>query len=94
VLHWSPARTVVNANPAMILRDGESLDESMRRQRVAEADIRAAARQHGYASLEDIGAVILEADGNFSVIGKIAGSASALADVPEFGGSNKANKAK
>jgi uncharacterized membrane protein YcaP (DUF421 family) len=94
VLHWSPARLVVNARPAMILRDGEFLDESMRRQRVAEADIRAAARQHGYASLEDIAAVVLEADGTFSVIARIGQSSSALADVPEFGGSNKANKAK
>jgi len=93
-LHWSPARVVVNAPPAMILRDGKFLDDSMRSQRVAEADIRAAVRQHGYSCVEDVGAVILEADGTFSVIGKLAGSASALADVPEFGGSNKANKAK
>lgn len=92
VLHWSPARVVVNANPAMILRDGKFLDQPMRSQRVAEADIRAAVRQHGYACLEDVDAVILEADGTFSVIARIAGSASALADVPQFGGSNKANK--
>jgi uncharacterized membrane protein YcaP (DUF421 family) len=66
----------------------------MRRQRVAEADVRAAARQHGFASLEDVGAVILEADGTFSVIKRLSGSRSALADIRELGGSNQANKSK
>jgi uncharacterized membrane protein YcaP (DUF421 family) len=94
VLHWSPARLAVNARPTLILHRGEFLDEPMRRQRVAEADIRAAVRQHGLASLEHVDAVILEPDGTFSVIGKIEGSASALDDIPELGGSNKANKAK
>ena len=94
VLHWSPMRAIVNSNPTLVLLHGEFQDEPMRRQRVAEADIRAAVRQHGIAALEDVGAVILEADGTFSIIRKIAGRQSALADVPELGGSNKANKAK
>lgn len=94
VLHWSPMRQVVNSSPTLVLLHGEFQDEPMRRQRVAEADIRSAVRQHGIAALEEVGAVILEADGTFSVIHKISGCQSALADVPELGGSNKANKAK
>jgi uncharacterized membrane protein YcaP (DUF421 family) len=94
VLHWSPARIIVNSRPTLIFHNGRFLDEPMRRQRVGEGDIRAAVRQHGQSCLEDIGAIILEADGTFSVIDKIKEPASALYDVPELGGSNKANKAK
>jgi uncharacterized membrane protein YcaP (DUF421 family) len=94
VLHWSAARLVVNSRPRAMWLDGDFQNETMRSQRVSEADIRAAVRQHGFSSLEDIGAVILEADGTFSVIEKLSGSRSALADIPELGGSNQANKAK
>jgi uncharacterized membrane protein YcaP (DUF421 family) len=64
----------------------------MRSQRVSEADVRAAVRRQGLARLEDVDAVVLEADGTFSVIQNIAQSPSALADIPELGGSNEANK--
>lgn len=94
VLHWSPMRAIVNSNPTLVLLHGEFQDEPMRRQRVAEADIRVAVRQHGIAAFEDVGAVILEAGGTFSIIRKIAERQSALADVSELGGSNKVNKAK
>lgn len=94
VLHWSALRVVVNPRPALILRNGEFVDASMRRQRVGEADVRAAVRAHGFSTLEQIAAVILEADGTFSVIENLSGDRSAVADIPELGGSNRANKAK
>jgi uncharacterized membrane protein YcaP (DUF421 family) len=94
VLHWSSMRTVVNAKPTLVLYKGEFQDDAMRRQRVAEADVRAAVRQHGAASLDSVDAVILEADGTFSVIKDLSGSCSAVADIPELGGSTQANKPK
>jgi uncharacterized membrane protein YcaP (DUF421 family) len=94
VLHWSALRVVVNPRPSLILHDGRFLDDSMRRQRVGEADVRAAVRSHGFASLDDVDAVILEADGTFSVIERLSGDCSALDDIPELGGTNKANKSK
>jgi uncharacterized membrane protein YcaP (DUF421 family) len=93
-MRWSPMRVVVNPQPRLVLLDGEFQNDTMRRQRVAEADVRTAVRQHGFAGLEQVGAVVLEADGTFSVVGKLSGSRSALADVPEMGGSNKVNKSK
>ena len=51
-------------------------------------------RRQGIAQLESVGAVILEADGTFSVIKDLPRNASALADIPELGGSNSANKEK
>jgi uncharacterized membrane protein YcaP (DUF421 family) len=94
VLHWSALRVVVTPRPALLLHQGEFVDRSMRRQRVGEADIRVAVRAHGHASLKDVAAVILEADGTFTVIETLDGDCSALADIPELGGSNEANRAR
>jgi hypothetical protein len=34
------------------------------------------------------------ADGEFTVLGELTGGRSAIADIPELGGSNDANKSK
>jgi uncharacterized membrane protein YcaP (DUF421 family) len=92
VANWSPLRIVVNPQPTLLLHKGKFVHEAMRRQRVAEADVRAAIRHQGIDRIEDVGAVVLEADGTFSVIRELSSKASALADVPELGGSNSANR--
>lgn len=94
VLHWSALRIVINPRPSLVLHNGEFVAQAMRRQRVGEADIRAAVRSHGFSTLDQVAAVILEADGTFSVIERLSGDCSAVADIPELGGSNTANKAK
>lgn len=94
VLHWSPMRDAVNSPPTLVLQDGAFRNDAMRSQRVAEADVRAAVRQNGLASLEDVAAVILEADGTFSVIERASGSLSALSDLPELSGSIKPSESK
>jgi uncharacterized membrane protein YcaP (DUF421 family) len=92
VVRCSRFRAVVNPPPTMVLRDGKLLPQAMRRMRVAEADIRAAVRQSGMASIEDVGAIVLEADGTFSVIGALGARPTALDDVPEAGGSEGSNR--
>ena len=92
VAHWSGLRIIVNPQPALLLHQGKFLHETMRRQRVAEADVRAAIRHKGFDSIEDVGAVVLEADGTFSVIKELKSGPSAMADIPEMGGSNAANR--
>jgi uncharacterized membrane protein YcaP (DUF421 family) len=92
VVHWSPMRLVVNPAPTLLLDRGQFVHDAMRRQRVAEADVRAAVRRQGIADLASVGEVVLEADGTFSVIKDLASRASALADVPELGGSNSENE--
>ena len=92
VAHWSQLRVVVNPQPTLLLLDGKFVHDAMRRQRVAEADVRAAIRHQGIDRVENVGAVVLEAEGTFSVIKQLGSSASALADVPELGGSNAANR--
>jgi uncharacterized membrane protein YcaP (DUF421 family) len=93
VVHWSHLRIIVNPQPTLVLHCGKFLHQAMRSQRVAEADVRAAVRHHGLDRIEDVGAVVLEADGTFSVIKTIRQDASALADILELGGSDSANRA-
>jgi uncharacterized membrane protein YcaP (DUF421 family) len=92
VVRWSYLRIIVNPQPTLLLHCGKFVHDAMRRQRVAEADVRAAVRQKGMDRVEDVGAVILEADGTFSVIKELGPDASALADIPELGGSTSANR--
>lgn len=74
-------RAVKNA-PTLLLRSGKPCEEAMRRQRVTLGELRAAVRASGQASLEGVDAVVLETDGNFSVITSgWSGSRDALADV-------------
>jgi uncharacterized membrane protein YcaP (DUF421 family) len=91
-VRWSYLRIVVNPPPTLLLHCGKFVHDAMRRQRVAEADVRAAVRRQGIARIEDVGAVILEPDGTFSVVKELEPNASALADIPELGGSTSANR--
>ncbi|MEJ7862084.1 MAG: YetF domain-containing protein [Pyrinomonadaceae bacterium] len=76
------AENLVKAKPTLLFDKGEFLLEPMKRQRVAEAEVRMAIRAEGVAAVEEIEAVVLETDGSFSVIKKSAtDSRSALADV-------------
>jgi uncharacterized membrane protein YcaP (DUF421 family) len=59
---------IIKTQPSLLLRNGRFLSESMKRVRVTEDEIRAAVRQHGFASLEDVAAVIMETDASLSVI--------------------------
>lgn len=73
---------LVKARPALLLSDGRFQGRAMRESRVTEGEVRAAVRGHGFSSLAEVAAVVLETDGGFSVIRKIGESdASALADV-------------
>ena len=73
---------LVKSTPALLLFDGEFQQETLRRERVTEAEVRSALRGQGIAAVEEV-AVILETDGTFSVIRQWQGaSRSALVDVP------------
>jgi len=78
-LQWGLTRLVfaipavsrtVKAEPRLLLRDGQFLPDAMRRERVTEAEIRAAVRQSGHAALEEVKWVVLETDAELSVISR------------------------
>ena len=58
----------LKAEPTLLYRNGEMLREAQRRVRVTEREVETAARRSGLANLDTVSAVILEADGSFSVI--------------------------
>lgn len=72
-------RNWITTQPVLLAWDGRTLDDTMRRQRVAAADIDAALRQRGFARLDQVLAVVLEADGSLSVVeGASTGAAATL----------------
>jgi uncharacterized membrane protein YcaP (DUF421 family) len=82
-LRW--VRKLTKSEPTLLLDHGRICHEALREQRVTESELRAAVRSKGIAALEDVEAVVLETDGNFSVIKRSgSGSRSALEDVPRI----------
>ena len=59
---------LVKARPALIYHRGEFLPQVMKRERVSEEEVLAAARRSGHPSLSTVTAVVLESDGTFSVL--------------------------
>ena len=76
------ARNLLTAHPTVLARDGALLDEALRAQRVAVAEVRQALRASGCGDLGQVAAVVLETDGSISVITRDQyGDGWALADV-------------
>jgi len=77
-------RRLVKSDPTLLVQDGRLLGPALRRTRVARDEILSAVRGHGFARLEEVAAVVLEADGSLSVVtgARPARGASALRDVP------------
>ena len=77
-------REMVKSRPALLMRDGRFLDDAMRRERIDRDEILAAVRNKGIAALDEVGAVILETDGSFSVLPRSPHpkGETSLSDVP------------
>jgi len=59
-------RSLFEGVPTLLIRDGEIIEESMRIERLNEADLLAAARENGIESLDRVKWAVLEQDGAFS----------------------------
>jgi uncharacterized membrane protein YcaP (DUF421 family) len=70
-LHFTFAQALIDGAPTILMRDGEVLENRLRRTRVTRDDIIEAARmQHGIASWDEIDAAVLESGGGISIIKK------------------------
>jgi uncharacterized membrane protein YcaP (DUF421 family) len=58
----------LKAEPTLLYRNGEMLEKSLQRVRVTKREVETVARRRGLPNLDTVSAVILEADGSFSVI--------------------------
>jgi uncharacterized membrane protein YcaP (DUF421 family) len=61
----------INGKPTILLYRGHMVQEQLRRQRVTEEEVQAAVRAGGEARLEDVDAVVLETDGQFTILREV-----------------------
>ena len=64
------AARAVRSEPTLLVRNGTTCPDAMRRQRVTRDEILSVIRLHGYRDLGEVEAVVLESDGTLSVIPK------------------------
>ena len=65
----SPAlASLITAAPTLLYHRGQLRTSELRRLRLTEDEVRAAVRQQGAGSLEEVAAVVMESDGSLSVI--------------------------
>jgi uncharacterized membrane protein YcaP (DUF421 family) len=65
------AQALIDGAPTVLMRDGQVLEDRLRRVRVTKDDIIEAARmQHGVASWDEIDAAVLETGGGITIICK------------------------
>lgn len=72
---------LIKARPELLYHRGRFLPEALRRTRVTEEEVRAAARTEGHADLAAIDAVVLETEGSLSVLVDAPGAADAIPGV-------------
>lgn len=77
----------VKSEPALLVHEGRILEAALRRERVTISEIQAAVRAQGLSAPEDAFAVILETNGNFSVVPNPSQSTSNLPGVSGAGSS-------
>ncbi|MDK2990236.1 MAG: hypothetical protein PWR16_1765 [Methanoculleus sp.] len=75
IVSWFSVRServqkAVKSEPRLLFHAGEFLHDAMRRERIAESEIRQALRSEGIGSLESVRSIVLETNGNLSVITK------------------------
>lgn len=82
-LEWVSAkdprvRKLLTPEPSLLFHRGEFLHKVMRAQRVSEDDILTAVRQNGFGDLAEVEAVVLENNGDFSVIRRGNGGSGSI----------------
>ncbi|NJN15180.1 MAG: DUF421 domain-containing protein [Oscillochloris sp.] len=84
-VHSKTVSKLVKADPTLLVYQGRILPDVLRHERVVDAEVLAAIRSEGFADLADVAAVVLETDGTFTVIKKVAQpTKSTLENVDRF----------
>lgn len=84
-VRYKGIQNLVKAEPTLLLYQGQLIDQALRTQRVSAEEVRSAARQQGIAELAELEAVILETNGEFSVIKRTTGLANTIVpDLQEY----------
>ncbi len=83
----------INSEPQLIFYNGRYLHGMMKRERVSEKEILTLVREQGRSSIEDVEAVILETNGDFSVILKSEEGADDISALEAVRGLEQAERA-
>jgi uncharacterized membrane protein YcaP (DUF421 family) len=75
---------IVKGTPRLLLWQGEFQKAALQAERVTSADIRAAIRSKGIAEIEQVGAVVLETDGTFTVMPTVGTGAARIPNLDEL----------
>ncbi len=83
IIAWLSVRSLtvrnwVKSEPTLLLHRGEFLATVMKAHRVTEEEVRAAVRAQGITAMQNVGAVVLETDGSFTVLPELASNPTAL----------------
>lgn len=73
-------KKLLKASPALLVDNGSTLHDALRRERVTEDEVLQAVRSTGKDSLDGL-SVVLETNGKMSVVSRSGGEATALANV-------------
>lgn len=65
---WRGAAKLFAGQPMIVVRDGNPIMESLKRERVTLEELKEAARMEGVADLADVQFAVLETDGRFSFV--------------------------
>lgn len=84
VLRFPLFRRLVTQRPSLLLYRGELLEDELKSERVTREELEAAVRSSGHMSFTAIHAVVLETDGNFSVIVKDEGDPDAMQNILNY----------
>ena len=74
---------IMKANPSVLIARGAVQEEALRENRITREELNAALRHEGYVRLDEVGWMILENDGTFSVIPRDAAARSDGSIVPD-----------
>ncbi|MFA0961182.1 DUF421 domain-containing protein [Roseivirga sp. BDSF3-8] len=62
---------LIKSSPTLLYYRGHYLEKALRGERMAKAELRSAVRQHGISRMDDVAAIVLEADGSLSIISEL-----------------------
>jgi uncharacterized membrane protein YcaP (DUF421 family) len=87
---WSDfVRRAVRSRPTLLVRNGEVYQKALQYERVTPDELAEVIRNNGYGRLDKVGAVIIETDGSFSVLGGDFREFDLLYDVRTIGEASK-----
>ncbi|MBW3097682.1 DUF421 domain-containing protein [Pseudohoeflea coraliihabitans] len=61
-------QTIVKSEPTLLLYEGKPLEANLKAERIAEKELHYIMRSHGVSDLKKVKAIVLETDGDFSLL--------------------------